>query len=76
MISRTILRSLTSVLCRGSQQRTLLTRPQYCFTRQIQKGGNNFAQSLQEEIQTEEGNLTDLSTFQNKYKEQGWSITR
>ena len=76
MISRTILRSLTSVLRRGSQQRALLTRPQYCFTRQIQKGGTNFAQNLQEEIQTEEGNLADLSTFQNKYKEQGWSISR
>ena len=76
MISRTILRSLTSALRRTTQHKSLLARPQYCFSRQITKGNNNFGQSLQEEIQAEEGNLTDLSTFTNKYKEQGWSITR
>ena len=75
MISRTIIRGLTCALRRTAQPRGLLTRTQFNFARQIQKG-NNFAQTLQEEIQAEESNLTDLSSFQNKYKEQGWTITR
>jgi len=52
MISRTIIRGLTCALRRTAQPRGLLTRTQFNFSRQIQKG-NNFAQTLQEEIQAE-----------------------
>lgn len=76
MISRVVVRGIAAATRLASRSSGLLTIPQYNFARKQDAGASNFISVIEEEIQAEEGNKTDLSEHINNFEQKGWKLSK
>ena len=75
MISRVLTRTISSAIRVGCRPQNILAIPSFQFSRKIEKV-SNFGNALDQEIKTEEENLTDLSDHISKFEKKGWKLAR